>query len=208
VTQHENLLLRVKWLLFNLTLMCWGLGSFYIGSADNIESARFYWKLSMWAVAFIPVAFCVFAYELADRKLKLSFLVIYILYAIVFASSHQISIFTGVSNMHSLYYLEMKSKWYLIFPTIWIVIASIGLVLLCKGCKRYYGLSKFHIICYFISIFIGFVGGISNFLPIIGFKFYPYGNFAVLCYPYVITFIKTTTRYNEFNKISECFEKW
>src|SRR3989338_851972 len=54
------------WGLFCVSVFIWGLGGFFIGIADNLAIADFWWRVTHVGVAFIPVIFLHFVYNFLE----------------------------------------------------------------------------------------------------------------------------------------------
>src|SRR2546428_3222702 len=64
-------------------------------------------------------------------------------------------------------------------------------------------LAKTHIKYFFIASAIGYSGGTLDYLPIFGIDLYPYGNFAIVLYPIIMTYAIVRHRLMDITVVME-----
>jgi len=90
---------------------------------------------------------------------------------------------------NSFYYGTNPPLIYIIFFLLWITSVAYTYQLAYKKIKTSSGEKRNKVKYFFISSTIGYIGGVTNFFPILGINLYPYGNFLVAVFPIVMTFV-------------------
>ena len=185
---YKNSLSRL-WAFLSFLIAIWGFGVFQISRTVSPEWSLFWWRITHIGVILIPVISIHFI--LAFLKIKKT-LVLRLVYAtgIFFLLSNTTPYF--ISNIRyvfdSFYYDSPPSVLYVIFTTFFFFTFIYNNYLLYKQYHQVESLKKKQIFYFFIAIFLGFVGGSTNFLPVFGIDVYPILNFAVLIYPIVLLY--------------------
>ena len=178
------------WAYFNFAIALWGLGAYKVGSVHDPQSALQWFKLSQIGVIIIPTLLLHFStYFLEQKNKKL----ISVAYAV--SLFFLISLFTGkfITNVkfifNSYYYPTNPPIIYLIFFLTWMAYIALTYHFAYKKIRITSSEVRNKIKYFFLSSTIGYIGGVTNFLPIFGINFYPYGNFLVAIFPIVMTFV-------------------
>ncbi len=181
---------NLLWVLFMFAICVWGFGAGMIGLAKNPISALFWMKMAHIGVISIPILlihFCHYYLEIKDKRIIILF---YLLGGFFF-----IALFTGQLVppaqllFDSLYYTVHPALIYQLFFLFWVYCVGYTYYLAYKKIKTSRGLKRNEIKYFFMFISIGFIGGVSNFLPTFGIKIYPYINFLVAVFPIALTFV-------------------
>ena len=179
------------WVLFNLSVGFWGIGAFLIGISNNPQKALFAWRIAHIGGIFIPVCFfhtvCIFCK--IDEKYKK---VIYVAYlqGFFFLIINWTNLFMSkiVTIFDSIYYQQSSGFFYPIFFLIWVGLVVWGHLELIIYYKNNSGAIRNQILYLFIGMFVGFLGGTTNFLPMFNINFYPIGNFTIPLYCFIVTY--------------------
>ncbi|MBI5024360.1 MAG: GAF domain-containing protein [Candidatus Omnitrophica bacterium] len=179
------------WIFFNVCVGTWAYGSFWTTMCTDPESALFAWRVAHIGVIFIPVTFYHFAYVFTQRKHQY---VVPLLYCgglvFLFLDFTTTQFLSRVQFLFdSIYYAKADYALYFIFFVIWLCLVIIGHLLLIE---RYFKidsyLEKTKIQYLLFCVVVGFMGGLMNFFPILGFNIYPYGNASLPIYLFVVTY--------------------
>lgn len=192
VLLNRKSLIHWIWILFNVCVGIWGYGSFWTTMCKNSESALFAWRVAHVGVIFIPVTFCHFAYVFTQRKHRHVVPLLYcgglIFLFLDFATNRFLS--RTQLLFDSIYYAKADYALYFIFFTTWICLVIIGhLFLIERYFKTDSYLEKTKIQYFLFCVVVGFMGGLMNFFPILGFNIYPYGNASLPIYLIVVTYV-------------------
>jgi len=185
-----NIFSNRLWVYFNFAIALWGLGAYKTGSAHDPQSAFLWFKIAHIGVISIPIFLLHFTYYFLEIKNKNLVVIIY-LTGIFFL----ITLFTGQLVPHvkfmfnSFYYGTNPSFIYAIFTSLWIYSVIYNYQLAYKRIKTSSDEKRNKIKYFFLSLSIGFIGGITDFFPIFGINLYPYGNFLVAVFPIAMTFV-------------------
>ena len=190
------------WAYFNFAIALWGLSAYRVGSVHDPQSAFLWFNIGQIGVIAIPVFFLHFFHHFLEQKNKRLIIFIY-LTGIFFL----ITLFTGQLIPHvklifnSFYYPTGPHVIYFIFFLLWITSMLYAYRLAYKKIKTTAGEKRNKIKYFFLSLSIGYIGGVTNFFPIFGINLYPYGNFLVAVFPIVMTFVILKYRLMDINII-------
>ncbi|HOD12127.1 MAG TPA: ATP-binding protein [Candidatus Omnitrophota bacterium] len=171
-----------------LSIAMWGIGSFFIGINTSQNFSFTIWKIAYPSALFIAVFFLHSVLILIKKERKILLIAIYgqafyFLYTIV-----NNKMFPTTKFMFNSFYYHQGSAYYTLSFITWLTVVSAGYFLLIKYWKNVYVEQKSQILGLILSC-IGFAGGTLDFLPGYGINIYPYGNFAILVPPFIITHI-------------------
>lgn len=178
------------WAFLNFAIGVWGLGVYKLGSAQDPQSALLWFKIGQIGVIFIPAFLLHFSIVFLEQKNKYLIISAYLM-----GTLFLIILFTGqlINNVkfmfNSFYYPTNPSTLYIIFILIWIIYAILPYQLAYKIIKTTSNEQRNKIKYFFLSGTLGYIGGITNFFPILGIKIYPYGNFLLAIFPIIMTFV-------------------
>ncbi|MCK5580212.1 MAG: hypothetical protein KAJ18_02960 [Candidatus Omnitrophica bacterium] len=170
-----------------LAVFCWGLGAFLNGINTNPDISINLWKFAYASVTLIPVFLYHAVILMTRRKALLEMILIYsqaIYFLFMLAIDKMIP--GNYYLLNSIYWMTGSSL-YIYSCIAWGIIASTAHLKLLAYYKKCYPKEKRQISALIFAI-IGFVGGANNFLPGLGIKIYPYGNFLVPIHSMLVTY--------------------
>jgi signal transduction histidine kinase len=179
------------WALFNLAVAIWGFGAFFIGISDFPSTAIISWKVAHIGGIFIPVCFfhtiCVFC-EIHKRRMY--FIKFAYIQGLFFLLLNFTDLFISKVRFvfDSVYYNQPIGLFYPFFFAIWISLVVWGHYELIVYFRQSSGIKRNQSIYFFIGMSVGFLGGITNFLPMFGIDIYPFGNFTIPIYCLISTY--------------------
>jgi len=178
------------WAYFNLAISLWGLGAYKTGLAHDSQSALLWLNIGHIGVTCIPIFLIHFTHYFLEIKNKNLIRLAYFV-GIFFL----IEIFFGKLMPHvklmfnSFYYGTNPPFIYFIFFALWISTTVYIYQFAYKKIKISSKEKRNKIKYFYLSLSIGFIGGITNFFPIFGINLYPYGNFLVAVFPIAMTIV-------------------
>ena len=177
------------WFFFTLTVGVWGWGGMWIGLASTPAQALWAWRLSFaCGVVWIPILFAHFVYVFCEIPAS-RFLLASYLHGIAFVPLALTDLFfSGVRHTFSSFYYAVPGMVFPYFVAWWMAtVAYSHWVLIATGAHRT-GQKKTQISYFLLATSIGYVFGALDYLPIFSVDFYPYGNFAIVLYPIIMTY--------------------
>lgn len=183
--QKANLL----WFIYSCSLTVWCIFSMFIATTDDPLKALWYWRLTMaLGVIWMPVLFYHFAYLYAPftekRKLIFSYV---ITTAIAISAFTDLYIPNVVWKFDSVYYATPGIAFY-ILTIWWFVMTGYSHTKLYKDSKTMPTERQNQIKYFILASVIGYLGGLHNFSVVFGFPIYPWGNFLIIVYPFIMTY--------------------
>jgi len=177
------------WFLFSISAAVWGFGSFWIGTEKNSSEALLIWQLSyVFGVIWIPILFyhfvCIFC-EIKRPPFLLTQYFIGILFLFITPTSLH---FSEVRWLFDSFYYASSGLLFPFFFLWWTGLVFYSHYLLLRTYKKFDSNKKNQIRYFFIATAIGYGGGCLCYLPIFGFELYPWGNFTIFLYPYIMTY--------------------
>jgi signal transduction histidine kinase len=187
--KEKTRLLNRLWFIFTTSVAVWGLGGMWIGLAADPTTALWAWRLAFaCGVVWIPILFyhfvCVFGELQRRRLLLINYATGLGLFPLFFTDL----MFPGVRLAFPAFYYSRPG---LLFPAFFIWWAGLVVVAhyeLLKEHNRVSGQRRNQIRYFFLATAVGYSGGSLDYLPIFGIDIYPYGNFAVVLYPAIMTY--------------------
>ncbi|MBF0511235.1 MAG: hypothetical protein HQL13_02795 [Candidatus Omnitrophica bacterium] len=181
--------LHYIWLMFNLVVGLWGVCAFILGGIQDPGKALNLWRIAHIPIAFIPVLNYHIVYELCKLKER-KILVFAYCQAFVFSlfavgSPHFIPSVRFVFNS---FYYDQAGYIFYIFFAIWGFFVGYSHLRLFQVFLKSTDRIREQILYFFFGTLIGFSGGATNFLPAIGVNFYPFGNFTIPLYCFLVTY--------------------
>ena len=178
------------WIFFNIAVGLWGVGTVLVGNARTFSDAFIAWKLAFVGGIFIPVAFFHTTAVFCDVEKKLKNI---ILFAYIWGIAYSILDTTpllvpGVEVIYNgLYYVKagllLES-----LSIVWIGLVIWGHIELASYYVSAKGIKRTQALYFFVGMVMGFAGGTTNFLPMFGVKMYPFGNFTIPIYVFIVTY--------------------
>ena len=177
------------WAMFNTAVGLWGLSAFLVGQASNAELALVRWKIAHIGIIFIPIFLFHVSYILCGMKQRRLLFLIY-LQGIFFLVLNFLDHYF-IKNLRfvfsSFYYLN-PGPTYFVFFSIWTMLVLFSLYQLFLLYRKSTGITRNRILYFFAGTGVGFLGGITNFLPVFKIDLYPFGNFTIPLYCIIVSY--------------------
>ncbi|MEI6660080.1 MAG: ATP-binding protein [bacterium] len=177
------------WIIYTLSLCCWGAFGTLIGTTVDPTKALLYWRLAMGlGIVWMPVLFYHFAYLYApwkDREILIGS------YAITLALA--ISAFTPyyiprVEFLFGSLYWARPGIAFHILTLWWFVMTGYSHTKLYLDSKNMPKERQNQIKDFILASIVGYLGGLLNFSICYGLNIYPWGNFLVVIYPFIMAY--------------------
>ncbi len=183
--------LQRLWGVFNVFVAVWGLGGYLVTKCSSPEKALLAWRIAHLGVIFIPITFyhvvCIFTRKKNNVTLFLMYFIGLIISIINLFTPYFISRVEYLFG--SIFYAKADFLIYHLFFIAWIFIVIYGHILLFIYYRQtLLPIERNKIKYFFLSVFTGFIGGITNFFPIIGWNVYPFGNILIPVYCIINTY--------------------
>ena len=185
---YKNPLSRL-WALFAFLVAIWGFGVYEIARTQSPEWALFWWRITHIGVILIPVISIHFTFLFLGIKKRWMVRLMYgvgIFFLILNTTPYFIANVRYVFN--SFYYDSSPTNLYLLFTLFFFLSFIYTNYLLYTNYKKAGLIKQKQILYFFLAIFIGFLGGSTNFLPVFGVDIYPILNFIVPLYPIILLY--------------------
>ena len=187
LTRAKTILTRV-YLLHTLSILIWGIFGFLISVCTTPTISYTLWKIACIFVTLIPALFYHTILILTNKQKPL---ILFFIYGQAAAFSYTIlsnKLFTSTFLLFdSIYWGMSNNPIHLIWFIIWVVLMSAANIQLINYYKTCYPKQKSQAMALLFTS-IGFVGGITNFLPTYNNSIYPWGNFTVPIAGIIVTY--------------------
>lgn len=177
------------WFFFTLSVGVWGWGGMWIGLSGTPTQALWAWRIAFGCgVVWIPILFAHFVYVFCEIPAS-RFLVSSYLHGLVFTPLAFTDLFfSDVRYVFSSFYYSVPGTVFPYFAIWWMAtVAYSHWVLIATGSHRT-GQKKTQISYFLLATSIGYLFGALDYLPIFSVDLYPYGNFAIVLYPVIMTY--------------------
>lgn len=180
------------WAIFNTAVGAWGIGCILIGLSQTVEVALVSWKIALtggYTVAFIFFhTVTVFTGQKLKKLVYFGYLlsVILLVSNLLFLGNPSFGIVKPLFN--SLYFIRSTSLFHHTLLFGWILYAIMGNVLLYKFFAQSRGQTRNRAGYFFLSMFVGFLGGSMNVLIFLGLDISPNFNFTIPIYCIIATY--------------------
>jgi len=180
--------LHKMWGFYNLAVSFWGVCGYFAGSAVIAKESLLWWRIAHFGVATIPI-FLYHGTLLFCNSSKRKFLYFAYLQGIFFILLIPTqTFFNGINyRFDSFFYPTLGIAYHAFFFT-WIFIVLVSQYDLFVLYKNATGIRRTQISYLFFGLIVGFVGGITNFLPGYTQKIYPFGNITIPIYNAIVAF--------------------
>jgi len=181
----RNKLSRVLALL-NLSISLWALGLFFVGNTSVASKAIIYWRLAHIGGLFIAIFFYHTVYIFCDmhRRKILPFAYLQGLFFIFL--DFTTPFISSVKMTFGIFYNTATFS-YSTALILWLFFLSLGHYELARFYKHATAIDRNKIRYIFFGFFVGFLGGITYFLPMYNINLFPIGNFSIPLYCFIIT---------------------
>ncbi len=187
--KHGGTKLHFIWLLFNFCLILLGLAFFNAGLTKDSTSALFWFRFSHIGITLLPSLLFHCICLLCEIKRKFILFLIYtqsIFFWFVNLTSD--SLFNGVKLLVGSLYWATPGNLYHWYVGLFILITIYSFYELFQAFKYSEGNKKTQIYYFTFSMLIGYIGGLPNYLPAYGIRFYPWGNYLIPIYASIGTY--------------------
>ncbi|HAM51756.1 MAG TPA: hypothetical protein DCP92_14135, partial [Nitrospiraceae bacterium] len=197
--------LHRAWLLVNLAIAVWGIGSYYIGKAADLSSAARVWQCVLAGVILIPViayhSWCIFCNVESARKKLITFAYAQALFFLSLDINGRF-----VTRMRitydSVYYIQSAGLLHVVFFSLWMSFVILGYYELAQYYRKSSGLRKYQALYLLIGGLIGFSGAVIDFLPMFfRVNIFPAGNYIISTYSLITTYGILRHRFLDFHVI-------
>lgn len=177
------------WAAVSLSVAFWSIGLFGVTFFREFKYAYFSQIVLDIAAIFLPVLFFHFVLILINqKKLYKRILELSYAFALLLAFLSVTKLFKkGLKHIFEFSYWVDPGQLYILFPIFFMILAVLAIILLSKYSKKNTGVKKQQIKYVLYAAFIGFGGGVFNFLPQFS-RIYPIGNYLVGFYIIMITY--------------------
>ncbi|MBI2104571.1 MAG: GAF domain-containing protein [Candidatus Omnitrophica bacterium] len=179
------------WSFFCVTVAVWGFGGLKIGLASDHETALIWWRITYIAVIFIPSIFYHFVSIFLEIHRPAKIVLAYLLSLGFLIADASPLLIANVSELfRGLYYVSrpigQAYPFLVLFFIAMVILTHIDLwryMVRTTAEKR-----RLQVRWFFLAGIVGYVGGISCFLPVFGVNLYPYGNFTIPLFPVLLSY--------------------
>jgi signal transduction histidine kinase len=188
IRNAKSILVRI-YSLHILSVIIWGIGSFFIGLLTDFDTLKIIWGIAYTGVLFIPVFLYHAVQILSNRKSPIKLLLCYG-QAILFTILITLQVIKNGKSQFFLFYDMYFIKNSFTFSAsfiCWLILSILSHYDLYKYSKEVRETKK-HQAINLLWAFTGFIGGMTNFFPAYGIPLYPYGNFLVPLHSFFITY--------------------
>ena len=177
------------WFFFTLAVGVWGWGGMWIGLAATPTEALWAWRVAFaFGVVWIPILFAHFVYVFCEIPAS-RFLLASYLHGIIFAPLIFTELFfSDVRHVFSSFYYAVPGAIFPYFVIWWMGSVLYSHWILIETGSHRTGQKKTQISYFLLATSIGYLFGALDYLPIFSIDLYPYGNFAIVLYPIIMTY--------------------
>jgi signal transduction histidine kinase len=177
------------WFIFTISVAVWGFGGMWIALAPTPQQALLAWRLSFaCGVVWIPILFHHFVYSFCNLREKTLLISVYVTGIAVFPLCFTSLFFADVKLLFASFYYALPGVIFPFFTAWWVLLVVYSHYQLYRMHRITAGLKRRQIEYFFLATAIGYAGGSLDYLPIFGVHLYPYGNFAIVLYPMIMTY--------------------
>ncbi|MBI2495236.1 MAG: GAF domain-containing protein, partial [Candidatus Omnitrophica bacterium] len=178
------------WAVFCLTVSLWGFGALLIGLSRDPQDALIWWRAVHVGIILIPALFYHFVVRFVGLRRPKTLTFVYVVSgAFLLANATPLFIAEVRQVFGQFYYDSPPGPLYVPFALFFLGMAFVSHRELWRSLRRTTDRTQRLLIRWFsVGTIIGFAGGSTCFLPVFGVDVYPYGNFAVLLFPIIMTY--------------------
>ncbi|OVE76675.1 hypothetical protein BVX98_05160 [bacterium F11] len=187
--KSENKKIGRIWFLFALVASVWCFGVVGIGTSTTPQAAITAWKISyFFGVIWIAPLFYHFVSVFLGQRKKKMVLANYVIGFFFLFFLPTDFFFSHVEYLFDQIYYVRAGKIYPLFLTWWIGCVVLSHVDLIRSFNKMSIAKKNQLFYFFCGTIIGFTGGSFGYFPIFGINVYPWGNFAITIYPFIMSY--------------------
>jgi signal transduction histidine kinase len=161
----------------------------WIALAPTPSQALWAWRLAYaCGVVWIPILFYHFVHAFCNLPGRTFLILCYATGMVVLPLCFTNLFFSGVRFSFSSFYYALPGALFPLFVVWWVMLVSYSHYQLFRMRRVTSGQKRSQIEYFFLATAIGYLGGSLDYLPIFGIDLYPYGNFAIVLYPMIMTY--------------------
>jgi len=170
-----------SWFYFSAVLSTWALSLYGVVSSSSSQTA-WYWQLLLdFSASFVPVLYLNFTLNYLGWKHKILTYIVGVASLVMGLFSFSPLFKTGMTVRFGFNWIN-AGPYYFVFPLFFILVILLSLILLYREYKRDKNdLIRSQVLYLLIGSTLGFIGGVTNFLPQL-FNVYPFGNYFITVY--------------------------
>jgi signal transduction histidine kinase len=177
------------WLVYTAALCFWAGFGALIGITHDPAQAIWYWRFAMGlGIIWMPVLFYHFAYLYAPWKEKKMLIGAYVITTILSISAFTPYYIPRVEYVFNSFYWAKPGITFYILTVWWLVLTAYSHTKLFIDSKKMPKERQSQIKYFLIASAIGYLGGLLNFSICYGLNLYPWGNFLIIAYPFIMTY--------------------
>jgi len=194
----SNKKLNLIWIFVCLCVSIWGWGSFKFTTTTSKEAAYFWWKIAHIGVILTPVGYSHFVFEFLKLNKPYQKILLFCAYVLaglfIFLNFfYPYTFIGGLSYTFNQYYSHnwtlrkspLYLAFYLLFYWVLLMYTFLQLIISFSNAK---GLIRNQTKYFIVASIIAWLGPHGDFLPVFNINVYPYSNFLIAIYPFVITY--------------------
>lgn len=187
--QNKNQWANKIWLFYSLALCVWGFFGFLIATTSNAEFALVYWRIAMaFGIIWMPVLFYHFAYLYAPWDEKKLLITAYIITALFSISTITPFYIPHVEFLFNSLFWSRPGIFFYLLAGWWFLLTGYSHSKLLRDSKKM-PMERQNQIKYFIfASAVGYLGGLLDFGITFGLPVYPWGNFLIVLYPFIMSY--------------------
>jgi signal transduction histidine kinase len=161
----------------------------WIALAPTPSQALWAWRLAYaCGVVWIPILFYHFVHAFCNLPGRTFLILSYATGIAVLPLCFTNLFFPGVRLSFSSFYYALPGVVFPFFVVWWVLLVTYSHYQLFQMRRITSGQKRSQIEYFFLATTIGYLGGSLDYLPIFGIDLYPYGNFAIVLYPMIMTY--------------------
>jgi len=177
------------WAFCCLAVSVWGFGALLIGLAPDPQTALLWWRITYLGVILIPVLFYHFVTLFARIKRPKTLAFAYLAGTVFLLVDATPLLIADVRKVFGQFYFDSPGVLFAPFLLFFLGMVTLSHVELWQSLRHTREPAQRVLIRWLlVGTAIGFAGGVTCFLPVFGIDLYPYGNFAILCFPLIMTY--------------------
>jgi|GEM_PF-187727 len=181
--------LNQLWCIFTVSVALWGFGGMWVALVMTREAALLAWRVSFsCGVLWIPILFYHFVSVFCDIRRRRFLILNYALGVIFFPLIYTDLFYPSVRYVFSSFYYSTPGPILYLFVPWWIGLVAYSHWEMLRVYHSVGAQKQLQIKYFFLATFIGYTGGSLDYLPIFGIDLYPWGNFAIVLYPIIMTY--------------------
>jgi signal transduction histidine kinase len=184
-----NKKIGLSWFVFSLSVSIWCLGTFWVTLVPDAEQALLVWRLSFcFGANWIPVLFFDFVTRFTQIPMRRALVVQWVVSGMVFVLSWTPMHYGGVSWFADSFYYVTRGTLYELISLWWIGLVVYSHSAMVRHYSEMSDKRKIQVRYFFLATVVGFGGGFFDYLPAINLHLYPWGRFAIILYPIIMSY--------------------